>query len=192
MFEVRVHGRRGQGVLAAAEVLAIAASLGGRHARACPGFGARRAEGEVVAYCRLDDAAGTREQVPRPDALIVADEALLDRPAVFSGLREDGYLLVNSGRCTRTLALPPLALRPDRVITVPATELARKVTGGTGVASVLLGGFVALTGVVSLDALLTALRQWYRGPQGKANAAVALTTFGIVRTEVEELTEAVP
>jgi len=78
MFEVRLHGLTGQGVLATAELLAIAASLEGRHAQALPGFGATRAVGEVVAFCRIDDhEISTQEPVTRPDAMIV--DALPDQ-----------------------------------------------------------------------------------------------------------------
>jgi pyruvate ferredoxin oxidoreductase gamma subunit len=184
MFEVRVHGRRGQGVLAAAELLAIAASLEGRHAQALPSFGAVRADHEVVASCRLDD-----HQIPdggpvvRPDALVVQDAALLAWAPVLDGLRDDGYLLVNSGQAIDL----PLALRPERAIAVPAEEIARRLTGEPLPNAALAGGFAALTGVLSLDAVRTAVRQRFPGPTGRAHAAAATATFGIVRTAIEDL-----
>lgn len=186
MFEVRVHGLKGQGVLATAELLAIAASLEGRHAQALPGFGAARAAGEVVAFCRIDDhEISTQDPVTRPDAVIV--EALPDQWSALDGLRDDGYLLVNSGQRIEHLALPPLALPPERLITVPATEIARKLTGRPAPSTALLGGFAALSGVVLLESVRTAVRQWFRGLAGKSHAEAATTTFGIVRTELEDL-----
>jgi pyruvate ferredoxin oxidoreductase gamma subunit len=110
MFEVRIHGRRGQGVLAAAEMLAIAASLEGRHAQALPGFGAERTAGEVVACCRISEyGVSHQEPITRPDAVIIGEHALLDQASVLDGLRDDGYLLVNSGQRIDSL---PLLLRP--------------------------------------------------------------------------------
>ena len=191
MFTVRVHGHTGQAVLSAAEILAIAASFNGRQAQAWAGFGAERTEGEVVAYCRVDgEAVCTPEPNGHPDALIVRDQALLARPSVFSGVREDGFLLVDSGLNVQNLPLPVL-LRPDRVITVPATPIARTVPGGPAPIAALIGGFAALTRVVSIDSVLTALRQWYPGPAGKANATAAVTAFGVVRTELRDLATAV-
>lgn len=67
MFEIRVHGRGGQGVVTAAELLSVAAFLEGRHAQAFPSFGSERTGAPVVAFCRVDDRPiRTREPVQRP------------------------------------------------------------------------------------------------------------------------------
>ena len=49
-FEVRIHGRGGQGVVTAAELLSVAAFLDGHEAQAFPSFGSERmgAPGHVV------------------------------------------------------------------------------------------------------------------------------------------------
>ncbi|TDV42544.1 2-oxoacid:acceptor oxidoreductase family protein [Actinophytocola oryzae] len=180
MIEVRIHGRQGQGVLATAELLAIAASMGGLSAQASPEFTADRVEGEVVASCRLGGAGEHGV-----DALIVADAGLLDH--VLDGLPEDGYLLVNSGQRIDNLGLPPLALRPERAITVPATEIARKLIGQPCLDATLAGGFAALTRAVSLDSVLAAVLQRFPGKAGRTSAAAAVTTFGVVRDELEDL-----
>lgn len=177
MTGVRIHGRRGQGVLAAAELLAIAASLGGHRSQAAPAPGTTGAES--VAYCWIDDGTAGRL-----DALIIADVAFLDH--ALAGLDADGYLLVNSGRGAGHLGTP-IALRQERVITVPATEIATKLTGRPIPNAALAGGFAALTGVVTLDAVLTAVRQRFAGHTGKTNAEAALATYDIVRTEIADL-----
>src|SRR3954447_10383465 len=99
VFEVRIHGRGGQGVVTAAELLPLAAFDEGRHAQAFPSFGSERTGAPVVAFCRIDDRPiRTREPIAEPDALIVQDPTLLHQVAVFDGLRPGGYVLVNSGR----------------------------------------------------------------------------------------------
>jgi pyruvate ferredoxin oxidoreductase gamma subunit len=55
MFEVRIHGRGGRGVVTAAEMLSVAAFIEGRHAQAFPSFGSERTGAPVVAFCRIDD-----------------------------------------------------------------------------------------------------------------------------------------
>ena len=55
MFQVRLHGRGGQGVVKAAEMLSVAAFLEGKHAQAFPSFGSERTGAAVVSYCRIDD-----------------------------------------------------------------------------------------------------------------------------------------
>ena len=55
MFQVRIHGRGGQGVVSAAEMLSVAAFLEDKHAQAVPSFGSERMGAPVVAFCRIDD-----------------------------------------------------------------------------------------------------------------------------------------
>ena len=97
MFQVRIHGRGGQGVVTAAELLSVAAFLDGRHAQAFPSFGSERTGAPVVAFCRIDDRAiRTREPIVAPDALIVQDPTLLHQVDVFGGLRRGGWVLLNT------------------------------------------------------------------------------------------------
>ena len=55
MFQVRIHGRGGQGVVSGAEMLSIAAFLQGNYAQAFPSFGSERTGAPVVAFCRIAD-----------------------------------------------------------------------------------------------------------------------------------------
>src|SRR5271167_5240761 len=72
MIQVRIHGRGGQGVVTAAEMLSVAAFEEGRYAQAFPSFGSERMGAPVVSFCRIDDRPiRTREPVMEPDALIV-------------------------------------------------------------------------------------------------------------------------
>ena len=85
MFQIRVHGRGGQGVVTAAELLSVAAFDSGREAQAIPSFGSERTGAPVVAFCRIDDRPiRLREPVLEPDALIIADPTLLTRSDVFA------------------------------------------------------------------------------------------------------------
>ena len=109
MFQIRVHGRGGQGVVTAAELLSVAAFDSGHEAQAIPSFGSERTGAPVVAFCRLDDRPiRLREPVLEPDALIIADPTLLSVLDVFAGLRPDGYVLLNSGRDWAELGLTGL------------------------------------------------------------------------------------
>ena len=97
MFQVRFHGRGGQGVVTAAELLAEAAFIEGRHAQAFPSFGSERMGAPVMSFCRIDDKPiRTHEPVTEPDALIIQDPTLLHQADLFGGLGHDGYILVNS------------------------------------------------------------------------------------------------
>jgi pyruvate ferredoxin oxidoreductase gamma subunit len=189
MFQLRIHGRGGQGVVTAAEMVSIAAFIDGRHAQAFPSFGSERTGAPVVAFCRIDDREiRVREPIAEPDALIVQDPTLLHQVDVFSGLGPDGYILINSGRSFADLGLGEFAerFRPERLLTVPATELAREHLGRPIPNAVLVGGFAALSGLISLDSVTAAIRQKFRGRLGDGNAAAAAAAFELVERDMKE------
>lgn len=192
MFQVRIHGRGGQGVVTAAEVLAVAAFLEGRHAQAFPSFGSERTGAPVVAFCRIDDrVVRTREPISEPDAVLVQDATLLHQVDLFAGLSAQGYVLVNSARTVAGLGLADLAarVRPGRLLTVPASDLAREHVGRPLPNAALLGGFAAAGGVVGLDAVEAAVRERFPGVVGDRNVAAARAAFTHVRLEQEELAD---
>jgi pyruvate ferredoxin oxidoreductase gamma subunit len=183
MFQVRIHGRGGQGVVTAAELLSVAAFMEGRHAQAFPTFGSERTGAPVVGFCRIDERPiRVREPIAEPDALIVQDPTLLHQVDVFAGLRSDGYLLINSERGLEELGIGELAerFRAERLRTVPATELARECLGRPLPNAALLGGFAALTGRVSLDSVAAAIRERFPGPVGERNVEAAARAHALV------------
>src|SRR3954463_6522853 len=110
MFQVRIHGRGGQGVVSAAEMLSIAAFDEGRYAQAFPSFGSERMGAPVMAFCRIDDKEiRLREPVLRPDALIIQDPTLLHQVDLFEGLPTGGAILINSSRGLDELGLAGFA-----------------------------------------------------------------------------------
>ena len=186
MFQVRIHGRGGQGVVTAAEMLSIAAFEGGKHAQAFPTFGSERMGAPVTSYCRIDDhPIRVREPVSRPDALIVQDPTLLHQVELFSGLADDGYILINTSRSFDELGLGDFVkgFERDRLLTVPASEIAREHLGRPMPNAVLLGGFAALAGVVSLDAVAAAVRQKFSGSVADRNVLGAEKAFEYVQRE---------
>jgi len=195
MFQVRIHGRGGQGVVTAAEMLSVAAFDEGRHAQAFPSFGSERMGAPVVSYCRFDDREiRTREPVMEPDAVIIQDVTLLHQVDLFSGLSPDGYVLINTSRSFDELGLGDLAgtFHHDRLMTCPATELALEHVGRALPNAALLGGFAALTHQITLDAIVKAIRDRFSGAVGERNAAAATAAFDSVIHQVEELAGAAP
>ena len=187
MFQVRIHGRGGQGVVTAAEMLSIAAFLEGRHAQAFPSFGSERTGAPVVAFCRIDDKEiRLREPVLAPDALIIQDPTLLHQVDVFGGLPRDGYVLINTSRTFDALGVGEFArsLRAERLCTVPATEIALKHVGRPLPNAALLGGFAAVSGRISLEAVAAAIRDKFIGTVAEGNVAAAGAAFEHVRKEM--------
>jgi len=193
MLQIRIHGRGGQGVVTAAEMLSIAAFAQGRHAQAFPSFGSERTGAPVVAFCRIDDREiRLREPILAPDVLIVQDPTLLHQVDVFQGLQPDGYVLINSKRSFDALGVGEIAqrFRRERMLTVPATEIALKHLGRPLPNAVLLGGFAALAGLVTLDAVAHAIRAKFSGKVADANVAAATEAYQIVRQSLVEVADA--
>ena len=184
MFQIRIHGRGGQGVVTAAEMLSVAAFREGRYAQAFPSFGSERTGAPVVAYCRLDEREiRLREPVMQPDALIIQDPTLLHQVDVFGGLAPDGYILINTTRSFDALGLGDFVrgFRAERLCTVPATDLAMRHIGRPVPNAALLGGFAALSGRISLESVQAAIGDKFSGKVAAGNAAAAAEAHAHVK-----------
>lgn len=180
MFQVRIHGRGGQGVVSGAELLSVAAFVEGRHAQAFPSFGSERMGAPVMAFVRIDDKPiRLREPVLRPDALIIQDPTLLHQVDLFNGLRDDGVVLINSTRSFDELGLAEFARERNRfrVVTVPATDIALRHVGRAVPNVPLLAAFAALCGQVQLASVLSAIEQRFTPKVAAANIAAAREAF---------------
>ncbi len=184
MFQVRIHGRGGQGVVTAAELLSVAAFLEGKYAQAFPSFGSERMGAPVVSFCRLDDKEiRLREPIHEPDALIIQDTTLLHSVDVFHGLKPDGYILVNSKRSFEDLGIADFVARfpAGHVCAVGATELARKHVGRPLPNAALLGGFAAVSGRLEMASVAQAIMEKFPGAVGEANVAAARDAFDLAQ-----------
>ncbi|MGZ8695445.1 MAG: 2-oxoacid:acceptor oxidoreductase family protein [Gaiellaceae bacterium] len=190
MFQIRIHGRGGQGVVTAAELLSVAAFEEGRYAQAFPTFGSERTGAPVVSYCRIDERPiRVREPIVEPDALIVQDPTLLHQVHLFDGIGGDGFVLINTTRTFAELGLAELSarLRPERLLTVSATELALEHVGRPLPNAALLGAFAALTGVVSLESVAAAIRARFPAKVAEGNVAAAQGAFAAARPIAREV-----
>jgi pyruvate ferredoxin oxidoreductase gamma subunit len=180
MFEIRIHGRGGQGVVTSAELLSVAAFDEGKNAQAFPSFGSERMGAPVVSFCRIDDKTiRLREPILEPDALIIQDPTLLHSLDLFAGLKPDGYILINSTRSFEELGIEDFAERfpPHHVCDVGATDLAMKHVGRPLPNAALLGGFAAITKLLAFESVAKAIRGKFPGSMGEANVAAAKEAY---------------
>ena len=187
MFQVRIHGRGGQGVVTAAEMLSIAAFEEGRHAQAFPSFGSERTGAPVVAFCRIaDKEIRLREPIMEPDALIIQDPTLLYQVDVFAGLKKDGYILINTSRSFDELGLGDYVRDwpKDRLCTVPATDLSRKYVGRPMPNVPLLAGFAAASGIIRLESVIQAINTKFSDKVASNNVAAASAAYQFVLDEI--------
>lgn len=180
MFQVRIHGRGGQGVVTAAEMLSIAGFVEGDWAQAIPSFGSERMGAPVVAFCRLNETEiRSREPITSPDAVVIQDPTLLHQVKVFDGLSPQGYVVINSARSLDTLGIGEYlaGLPAGHALAVPATEIALRHIGRPVPNVVLLAALCAITGRVKLASVEAAIRQKFKGDMGERNVAAAREAF---------------
>ncbi|HHS94274.1 MAG TPA: pyruvate oxidoreductase subunit gamma [Rhodobacterales bacterium] len=187
MIEYRIHGRGGQGSVAAAYLLAAAAFEAGFTCQAFPAFGAERRGAPVMAFVRIDTKPITlRSQVQSPDFMIVQDDTLLLNPNLTNGLKPGGAMLVNSRKPAEAFAE-----FKTRVVAFPATELAVEVIGRPIPNTALLAAFLTLTETVPQDALAAALKGRFAGPVLEKNLAlIARAATAVEQGAWKELADA--
>ena len=157
MYQIRIHGRGGQGVVTAAELLAIAAFNDGHESQAFPSFGVERTGAPIEAFARIDNKPiRTREHVYAPDALIVQDATLIDTVDLEKGCHKDTLVIINSSVPKEKLNLK---FPEKNVHVIDATKIALDILGKNIVNTIILGQFAKVNNLVSLNGLKKAIKQ---------------------------------
>ncbi len=171
LIELRWHGRGGQGAVTASQALATAAIIEGRYAQSYPEYGAERRGAPVRAYTKIStDPIMDREPVINPDIIVILDKSLITIPDVLSGLKSNGYVVVNS----RT----PVTVNGARVVYLDATGLATKLLGKPIVNTAMLGAVARVMGdFMSIDSITAALAQYFGGKVLSINRELVLKAY---------------
>jgi len=186
-YEIRWHGRGGQGAITAAKILAQAAYLEGyQGVTAAPSFGAERRGAPVSASTRIfSQTVMLVSQVEEPDVVVVLDHTLLKYKEVTSGLVKGGWLIVNSWRHPKELTLGD----DFNIATADATRVCSSlgliVAGLTVVNTAILGAFVRATEVVGMASIEKAIRERFAKKEVDINLAAIAQTHEI--TELKEM-----
>ena len=183
LYEIRWHGRGGQGAITAAKLLAQAAYLDGYHGvTAAPSFGAERRGAPVSASTRISpEPVMVVSQVEEPDVVVVLDHTLLGYDDVTSGLRRGGWLVVNSQHSPKELKV-----KGDfNIATADATsvccELGLIVSGLTVVNTAILGAFIRATELVGLASVEKVIKERFPGKAANSNIAAITQTYEITK-----------
>ncbi|MFP4001047.1 MAG: 2-oxoacid:acceptor oxidoreductase family protein [Thermoplasmata archaeon] len=177
MIEVRFHGRGGQGSVVASELLARAAFEEGKDVQAFPMFGVERRGAPVTAFTRIDEkTVRDHSKIHEPDVVIVLDTALLEAVDVTEGLKDDGEIILNTGK-------DPSEMKVDTkadVYTVDASDIAVDHGLGTEVAPIvntaILGAVSSATGTVKKESLVDSILA-HAPAKNKANAEAAKQAY---------------
>jgi pyruvate ferredoxin oxidoreductase gamma subunit/phenylglyoxylate dehydrogenase gamma subunit len=155
MYEVRFHGRGGQGAVTAAAMLAAALLEEGKYAVSIPSFGFERRGAPVVSFLRCSDREIRQlTNIYTPDCLICVDPTLARTVDIFGGLKPGGTLVQATNKPLAEVALSP------NVATVglcDAIGIALQIFSKPITNTLMLGAFAKTTGVVSLAALQRSL-----------------------------------
>ena len=177
VIEVRFHGRGGQGVVIASEVLALAAFQMGFEVSSFPFFGVERRGAPVTAFARFDKKPiRNRSSIYEPDYVVVLDSALLKGVDVLEGLKPGGKVLINYPQAKKLEGLPA----GYNYFTLDATSIAA--THGIGsrsspiVNTAIMGGFARMCDLISLDAILGSIRE-LAPVKEEANVAAAKEAY---------------
>ncbi len=175
--EIRIHGRGGQGVVTAAELLAVAAFEDGKYAQAFPSFGSERMGAPVQSFVRIADRkVHNRSQIYEPDYLIIQDNTLIGAIDVLSGLKPDGMVLVDTEKKPEELALKTSA----EVRTIPATKIALEIIGRAVQNTTLMGAFSGITGLISVEAIIKSVKERFPGEVGEKNARAIQKAYDLM------------
>jgi pyruvate ferredoxin oxidoreductase gamma subunit len=164
MKEVRLHGRGGQGIVSAAQLLADAAVLEGKYVQAFPEFGAERSGAPIAAYARLSDGPiEIHSFIQNPDVVMVCDKSMAFFKNTTQGLVKGGCFICNYDGSPEELR-SKLQLDPSiMVVTLDATGIAIKALGKDYPNTPMLGALLKATGLVGFGSLEKVLGERFKG-----------------------------
>lgn len=159
MKQIRIHGRGGQGVVTAAELIAIAAFNEGKYAQAFPNFGVERTGAPIQSYARIAESPIiTREQIYNPNVLIIQDATLLDTKTILNGTNKETVFIINAPNNF----ILKTKLPSKKIYFCPATEIALEMFGKNIVNTIILGAFAKHTNLVTLESLKLAIKEKFQ------------------------------
>jgi pyruvate ferredoxin oxidoreductase gamma subunit len=185
MYEIRWHGRGGQGAVTSAKILADAGYRSGfAGVTSAPTFGAERRGAPITASTRLAHRQiRVLSQVTTPDLVVVLDESLLGGDAITAGLKPGAVVIVNTPRPAAELGVDPRALPEGaRVVTTDVTGAAKAaglIVGGTPmVNTAMLGAIAVATGLIGMEPLEEAIGHAFAPGPAQKNFEAAVIAAG--------------
>ena len=189
MYEIRIHGRGGQGAVMAGGMLASALVLEGKYVVAVPSFGFERRGAPVASYLRLDDREIRQmTNIYHPDCILCIDPTVARAVDVFDGVRDNAVLVQTTARSLEELKFP------GRIATLGLCDgvaIALELFGRPITNTIMLGAFARTTGLVALESLRTAIMESeFRDAGLEQNLAALERGFNATRVHRIECKEA--
>lgn len=185
VFEVRIHGRGGQGGKTAAQFIAESGMDEGKYVQAFPEYGPERTGAPVTAYARISDQKIRLYQpVNHPDVVLVIDPTLLCATDVTEGMTKDSVLVVNTPK-------QPEELRKElgfegKIITVDATKISIEATGANKPNIPVLGAMTRATDAVKIESIENKIKQKFLKKLGEEKTSATIKAIQRSRDEAKE------
>lgn len=180
LIEVRFHGRGGQGVVTAADFLAIAGFKEGYYTLSFPTFGAEKRGSPVASFLRIsDEPIVVRDEIYNPDYVVVLDPSIFEAVNVTSGLKENGVLIANYPKGSEDLKA---YLKTNvKVLTINATKIAMKILGRPITNTAMIGAFAGATGIFELETLKKTAEEFFESHLVEKNLLVIEEAYNYMR-----------
>lgn len=163
MCEIRWHGRGGQGVVTAAQLLAQSALVEDKYFQSFPEFGPERMGAPIRAFSRVSaNQINLYCNVDNPNMVVVLDPTLIGQVNLTSGLAEGGAIIVNTSEDPAAVK-KTLGVKNGKVFTVDASKIAKDEIGRPIPNTPMLGALIKASGVLKLDTVSKHLRDSFSG-----------------------------
>ena len=186
IIEIRWHGRGGQGVVTASELLAEAALEEGKYFQAFPDYGPERMGAPIRAYTRIGVSPIRQHcQITEPDAVVVLDPSLVGVVDFTQGLKDRGVLVINTPRSPSELR-GELGFDRGKVFAVDATRIALDAMGRNIPNTPMIGALIKALEVVSKEGIREEIKKRLEARGGKEMAQANIEAFERAYNEVME------
>jgi pyruvate ferredoxin oxidoreductase gamma subunit len=176
LYEIRFHGRGGQGAWTASLLLAQAGLLEGKQIQSFPAFGPERAGAPMTAFTRISDKPiQIHSSVYEPDLVVVLDPTLLGG-SIVEGLKPSSKIIVNTTESPSEIK-SKLGISGNEVWTVDATGLAMKLLGANITNTAVLGAVVKASSIVRLESVLSVVKERFQGKVRDQNVVLVETAY---------------
>jgi pyruvate ferredoxin oxidoreductase gamma subunit len=160
LTEIRWHGRAGQGLVTAGELLAEGALEEGKYFQAFPDYGPERMGAPIKAYTRISsEPIDVHYQILNPEVVVVVNDNVLGAVDVTEGMGKDGVVIVNTTDAPAEIRKRlGLSGSPAKVFTVDATGIAMDTLKRDIPATLMIGAIIRAVGLVDLDHMIGVVR----------------------------------
>jgi pyruvate ferredoxin oxidoreductase gamma subunit len=184
VFEVRIHGRGGQGGKTAAQFIAESGMDEGKFVQAFPEYGPERSGAPVTAYARISDGKIRLYQpVQNPDIVLVIDPTLIGPIDVTAGMGEKGVLIVNTPKSADEIR--KMTDFDGKIYTVDATKISIDATGVNKPNVPILGAMIKATGIIKLESVEGKIRQKFGKKLGEEKTQATVDAIKRAHDEVK-------